>query len=161
MVRSYGAEKVFDYHSPTCASEIRQFTRNSLKHVLDCISEVKTMETCYAALGRTGGRYVALEPFSKRIMATRPTVKASWVFQPSLFGREVAWEEPYGCPASSEKQKFGQQLYQRAQLLIEQGHLRPHPLRLLEGGFQAIVTAIEVIQRKGVSGQKLVVCLDK
>lgn len=40
LVKSYGADAVFDYSDPeTCAKNIREYTNNSLKYAFDCISE--------------------------------------------------------------------------------------------------------------------------
>ncbi|KAH2462379.1 Trans-enoyl reductase fsl5 [Aspergillus fumigatus] len=54
LVKSYGATAAFDYRQKTCADDIRKYTRNSLKFVLDCISEPETMQFCYKCLGRLG-----------------------------------------------------------------------------------------------------------
>ncbi|KUI71840.1 Enoyl reductase LovC [Cytospora mali] len=67
---------------PTCAADIRAHTRNSLRLVLDCIMTTDTMRLCYAAMGRAGGRYVALEPYSEAVAATRAVVRPDWILDP-------------------------------------------------------------------------------
>ncbi|RYO84205.1 hypothetical protein DL766_004932 [Monosporascus sp. MC13-8B] len=52
LVLSFGVDKVFDYHSPTCAADIRACTRNKLVMTLDCITQADTTQLCYAAIGR-------------------------------------------------------------------------------------------------------------
>jgi len=54
---------MFDYKSPTCADDIAEYTSHELVYALDCISERASMELCYEALGRKGGKYIALNPF--------------------------------------------------------------------------------------------------
>lgn len=60
LVKSYGADIAFDYRLSTCAADIGAQTKNSLCYALDCISTSQSMDLCYAALGRAGGRYTAL-----------------------------------------------------------------------------------------------------
>jgi NADPH:quinone reductase-like Zn-dependent oxidoreductase len=56
LVRSYGADDIFDYHEATCGEDIRALTKNALEYALDCITEENTMKICYQALGRCGGK---------------------------------------------------------------------------------------------------------
>ncbi|KAE8163276.1 chaperonin 10-like protein [Aspergillus tamarii] len=88
LVRSYGADAVFDYNAPHCVTDIRASTKNGLKYVLDCVSEPETMAFCYQCLGRSGGKYTALEPYPA-FLHTRPTVKPDWVLGPTLLGKPV------------------------------------------------------------------------
>ncbi|KAL4884293.1 chaperonin 10-like protein [Aspergillus karnatakaensis] len=156
LVRGAGAEEVFDYRSPTCTADVRAYTRNSLRFVLDCVSETTAMEFSYACIGRAGGRYTALHPFSSRVAASRPTVKADWVFQPALFGRDVAWPAPFGRPGDPELRQFAKRFYRQAQELLEKGELRPHPISLSSHGFPGVLAAVDRLRQGGVSGIKLV-----
>jgi NADPH:quinone reductase-like Zn-dependent oxidoreductase len=47
LVKSYGAAKAFDYRSPDYIKDIKAYTKNELKFVLDCVPEPETMEFCY------------------------------------------------------------------------------------------------------------------
>ena len=49
MVKSFGAEHVFDYHSPNCAADIRACAKNSLKFIFGVITTSATIELCYSA----------------------------------------------------------------------------------------------------------------
>ncbi|KAJ8174025.1 hypothetical protein LV163_008389 [Aspergillus fumigatus] len=112
LVKSYGATAAFDYRQKTCADDIRKYTRNSLKFVLDCISEPETMQFCYKCLGRWvggggGGEYTALEPYPK-FLHTRPkTVVPDWVLGPTLLGKRLNWPEPFGGEGNEEYRRFG------------------------------------------------------
>ncbi len=76
-MRSYGADQVFDYNSPTCAS-----TRNNLKYAVDCIASDATLKICYSAIGRAGGQYIALNPFPEHLAATRKVIKPDSIRTP-------------------------------------------------------------------------------
>jgi NADPH:quinone reductase-like Zn-dependent oxidoreductase len=57
LVKDYGAEKVFDYHDPNSAEDIREFTKNAVWYAIDCYCEGLSMEFCFRAIGRTGGKW--------------------------------------------------------------------------------------------------------
>jgi NADPH:quinone reductase-like Zn-dependent oxidoreductase len=156
LVRRFGATDVFDYHSPTCIEDIRRHTRKSLKYVLDCVSEPETMEFCYKCLGRTGGKYTALEPYAE-FLHTRPrTVRPEWVLGPSVLGEAVGWPEPFTRESDQELRKFGLDWFKTVQELLNDGRITPHPVKLLEGGFDGVAEGLELLRQKQVSGQKLV-----
>jgi aspyridone synthetase trans-acting enoyl reductase len=98
LVMKYGARKVFDYASPTCAKDIRVYTKDRLDCVLDCIGSAITMGMCYQAMGSKGGRYTALEPYNDRIKATRPDIKADWILAWTVYGERVALDGVYERP---------------------------------------------------------------
>jgi NADPH:quinone reductase-like Zn-dependent oxidoreductase len=86
LIRRFGAEQVFDYRSPTCAADIRAYTKNELAYALDCITLAETTQLCYESLGRAGGRYVGLEPFRQAVADTRAlTVQPSWLMALTIF----------------------------------------------------------------------------
>ncbi|KAK7974523.1 hypothetical protein PG989_016371 [Apiospora arundinis] len=55
LALSYGAERTFDYHSPTCATEIREYTKCRLNRIVDIIADSNSISQCYNAMGRLGG----------------------------------------------------------------------------------------------------------
>ncbi|KAL8747962.1 MAG: hypothetical protein Q9190_000226 [Brigantiaea leucoxantha] len=155
LVTSYGADAVFDYRSPSCTADIKAHTKNSLKYVLDCISEPETMQFCYACIGRTGGRYTALEPYPS-FLHTRPTVKPDWVLGPRLLGKRIGWGPPFEQEGDAETREFGLRWFRDAQKLLDEGKIKLHPLRSMPGGFQGVLDGMELLRTKQVSGQKLV-----
>ncbi|KAF5004820.1 hypothetical protein FDECE_8697 [Fusarium decemcellulare] len=158
LVKSFGAEAVFDYRLDTCTDDIRKHTRNSLKYVLDCISEPETMQFCYKCIGRTGGKYTALEPFPQ-FLHTRPTVKPNWVLGPTLLGKRIGWGPPFERDGDPDVREFGIKWFATAQRLLDEGKLRTHPVKLMEGGFGGVLDGLEILRKKQVSGQKLVYLL--
>jgi NADPH:quinone reductase-like Zn-dependent oxidoreductase len=154
-VKSYGAEAVFDYRSPTCAAEIRAYTKNSLKYVLDCISEPETMQFCYACIGRAGGKYTSLEPYAE-FLHTRPTVKPDWVLGPMILGKPIGWRPPFKRNGDAEVREFAVKWFKTAQRLLDEGKLKMHPVRLMPGGFQGVLDGMDLLRNKQISGEKLV-----
>jgi NADPH:quinone reductase-like Zn-dependent oxidoreductase len=159
LARKYGADEVFDHSSPTCAADIREHTRNGLRFALDCITTPETTRLCYAALGRSGGRYVSLDPFSEAVAATRGVVKPDWVLGPELVGEDIAWPEPHGRKGNPEARVFCEAWTRTLQRLVDQGLVRTHPQLVRETGLQGALGGLDDIRAKKVSGQKLVYLL--
>lgn len=84
-------------------------------------------------------------------------VTTDWVVGPLIFGEGSTWPAPWGRPESEELRQFGVEVWQTAQKLVEDGKLRPHPLRILDGGLEAIISGMELVRKKQVSGEKIVV----
>ncbi|ORY67421.1 putative alcohol dehydrogenase [Pseudomassariella vexata] len=155
LVKSYGADEVFDYKTPTCAADIRSHTRNALGYAIDCFAEDSSMKFCYAAIGRAGGRYTALNPFSDRL-ATRKVIKPDWILATRIAGDGSAWPAPYGCDPEPRLKELAGPLFAKVQKLLDQGKIRAHPIKVEEGGFESVVGGVGVIRRGEVSGVKLV-----
>ncbi|KAL1966327.1 hypothetical protein VTN77DRAFT_4680 [Rasamsonia byssochlamydoides] len=156
LVKSYGAEQVFDYHSTTCADEIRKYTRNSLKYALDAITTPATMLLCCSALGRTGGKYTALE-LPPQIPGLRQSIKIDWVMGVTVFGKEIALGEGYYQSPNMEHYQFGLQWVKTIQGLIDKNALRSHPVRVCPGRFEGILQGLGLLKDGAVSAQKLFV----
>ncbi|KAL4876138.1 putative zinc-binding dehydrogenase family oxidoreductase [Aspergillus karnatakaensis] len=160
LVKSYGADTVFDYHSPTCGEEIRQHTNNDLEYVLDPIVEAPTQRICYRAIGRAGGRYIALEAWQP-MNHTRPSVEPAFIMGPAIIGSHSPLPNGYGFEADAEKRAFGIAFYAQIQKLLDERRLRAHPVRVIDGKWQGILEGLEMLKNKGVSGQRLVVLLSQ
>ncbi|KAG8157096.1 hypothetical protein KVR01_013086 [Diaporthe batatas] len=132
LVRSYGADAVFDYNSPTCGADIRAHTANALDYALDCITEESSMKICYQALGRCGGKYTALDPHPESKRKGDQRVK-----------------------------DFAKPFFETIQKLFDEGRLTPHPTKISPGGFEGLAgDGVTAIRKGQISGQKLVYRLD-
>ncbi|THC98753.1 hypothetical protein EYZ11_001732 [Aspergillus tanneri] len=156
LVKSYGAEAVYDYHSATCAQEIKEHTGNNLEFVLDPMTEAKTQRLCYQAIGRGGGRYIALEVWQP-MNHTRPTIDPTFIMRSSIIGSRIPLDNGYDSEANPEKRRFGIQYYRDVQKLFDARRLRPHPVKVIPGGWQGILDGLQLLKARAVSAQKLVV----
>lgn len=159
LARSFGADAVFDHTSPTCAADIRAYTRNGLRFALDCITTPETTRLCYAALGRAGGRYVALDPFSEAVAATRSIVRPDWVLGPELVGEDIAWPAPHGRKGNPEARVFCEAWTRTLQGLLDRGLIRTHPQLVRDTGLAGALGGLEELRAKKISGQKLIYVL--
>lgn len=159
LVKSYGADLVFDYNSQTCAKDIRTSTKNALRYVLDPFGEARTLRLCHEAIGRTGGRYCALEQYQENL-CSRKTVKHELVMGGAIAGRGVELSEPYGIPPRPEIGEWARPWYRSVQDLIDTEKLKPCPVKMLPGKFEGILEGLELMRKGRVSGTKLIVSLE-
>ncbi|EGY16759.1 TOXD protein [Verticillium dahliae VdLs.17] len=155
LVRSRGAETVFDYHSPTCAADIKSHTNNRLKYAVDCITSPSSVKICHEALGRMGGKYTAIERIPD-LPGLRSVVKREWVMGMTMVGRPIDLGKGYTFPVVPEHVKLGFEWRPVCQRLIDEGHLLPHPIRMLAGGWNSILKGLDDLKMQKVSGEKLV-----
>ncbi|KAF7714213.1 PKS_ER domain-containing protein [Penicillium ucsense] len=157
LVTRFGAEKAFDYHSPTCATDIRAYTGNQLAYAFDCISQVDTTTLCYAALGRAGGRYVALDPPRETVTQTRAaTVEPSWIMGLTLFGSKIALDGEYYRDARPQDRVFGAAAFRAVEDLLHRGLIQPHPVKIMPGGWEGVMRGVDIIRSQPPSGYKMV-----
>lgn len=159
LVKSYGADKVFDYKSPTCAEDIRAVTKNSMKFAFDCITTEASTKICYDAIGRVGGKYVALNPYSESA-TTRKVIRPDWILATIIIGEGSAWPEPYRREPDPEIRKVAKATYSSVQGLLDDGKLKAHPIEINDGGLPAVLKGVDVLRRGEISGKKLVYRLD-
>lgn len=124
------------------------------------MAETRTTQLCYAAMGRAGGRYCALEAYNEELCSKRKVVKPELVMGMSIFGKTVALDYGYERDADAESRVFGIRWCEEVQELLDSGQLKTHPVEAIEGRYQGILKGLEMLKHKQVSGQKLVVRLE-
>ncbi|POS79311.1 TOXD [Diaporthe helianthi] len=156
MVSSYGAEHTFDYNSASCAADIRAYTNNTLHNVLDTIVDARSILIANKAMGRSGGRYAGLEALPDDVRngtgSTRKTINWTYVMGTSMIGREEGLTGPYYSKPRPERRAFGKWWFRTVvQDLVDKGLLKPHPVKLMDGGLDAVPNGIRMLQDKALS----------
>ncbi|KAL9026856.1 MAG: hypothetical protein Q9180_007416, partial [Flavoplaca navasiana] len=157
-IRSRGASAVFDYTDLNIPSAIKKHTGGQLKYVVDCISDPQSVEACFGAMSRIGGRYVELELVPEEFLAKRRAVHARLVMAFEIL-KEVKLPGGYGTPANPEKGKLGIRFFGIFQHLLSENKLVAHPTQRLEGGLEAIGEDLQLLKSGYLSGKKLSVIL--
>ncbi|KAK8045670.1 alcohol dehydrogenase [Apiospora saccharicola] len=155
LVKSYGADQVYDYKASNCAQTIRQATGNTLEYIVDCYAEDSSMRFCYEAMGRAGGYYTALNPFNDAL-ATRKVITPDWILATRIAGDGSKWPAPYACEYEPRLAALAGPLFNKIQQLLDLGKLRPNRVWVQEGGLPGLLNGVGIIRRGEVSGQKLV-----
>ena len=159
LVRSRGAGAVFDYADPDTPAAIKKYTGGQLKHVLDCISDAQSVEACFGALARVGGRYVSLELVPDEMLAKRRAVRSRLVMAFEILGEAVKLPGDYGKPANSAKRELGKRFFAIFQRLLNEGKLVPHPTQRVDGGLEGIAGGLQLLKSGNLSGKKLTAIL--
>ncbi|OTA98396.1 hypothetical protein M426DRAFT_258962 [Hypoxylon sp. CI-4A] len=136
LAKRYGADSTLDYLAPGNPENIRHLTGNRLRYALDCVVDKDSVECCYAALGRSGGRYTCLELCPEELR-TRKAVKAEFIMVLDIFGKGVQLDRGYE----------------------REPNISPHPIEVMDGGFQGILDGLQRLRTGSISGKKLVVYL--
>lgn len=158
MVKEYGAVGTASYTSADCLETVQALANGlPIKYALDCITDAESTAFCYSALARVGARYACLEdcPESWR---PRRAVKYKAVMGFEALGFDVNLDHPvYARKANLELHGIALQWAQEIQALLDQGQIKTQPIREIDGHFEGVVKALEMLQRGDVKGEKLVV----
>lgn len=156
LVQSRGASKCFDYNSPGCAAQIKQYTHNRLAFALDCVTTASSMRLCYDAIGANGGKYVSLDPFNSRVQRSRPDVKAFFCYALTIFGIPIDLDGEFARDAKPEDRKLAEKFVKIAETLIARGKVKAHPGMIKAGGLGGIIDALDLLRKGKISGKKVV-----
>jgi NADPH:quinone reductase-like Zn-dependent oxidoreductase len=158
LALKYGAFGTAIYTSPNCVEMIKKIAGNKkIRKVLDCITSEESVAHCFAAMGRTGGRYVCLEGLEKSFQ-TRRAVQSKEIMGYEGLGVDV----DLGSTLYSRKANDGlfaitAQVAAEMQMIVDAGLVKPHPVKEITGDWDGIVNGLGMLQRGEVRGQKLVV----
>ena len=61
LLKSLGADAVFDYKDPEVVAKIKQATGDTVTKAVDAISELDTQKVCAAALAPSGGTIILVQ----------------------------------------------------------------------------------------------------
>lgn len=154
-VKALGAVEAWDYHSPSCAGDIRAFTKDRLAYALDCITDSGSMKICYAALGSAGGRYVGLDQFPIR-GHTRRNVRPDWILALTVTGKPIRWQKPYRRDAKPKDKMFAQRWAPIMQQLLDSGDIQTHPMETSDEGLEGVPEGADRVRKGLAGGRKLI-----
>jgi NADPH:quinone reductase-like Zn-dependent oxidoreductase len=151
LVRSLGADEVYDYKDANAAAEIRKATDNRLKLAFDCISVEASAAFCDNALSTEGGEYSALlnVKIERENVNDRFTLAYTTVGEAFLFG-----DIPF--PAIPENRAHAEKFIPIAESLLNQGKIKVHPPKVGPNGLQGVMEGLKLLKEDKVSGEKLV-----
>ncbi|KAH7129519.1 chaperonin 10-like protein [Dactylonectria estremocensis] len=151
LVKSLGADKVFDYRAADSAAEIRKYTNNNLKLVFDTISLEASAKFSDEALSTEGGEYSALLSIGieRANVNDRSTLAYTIVGEEFFFGKT-----PF--PAKPEDKEFAVTFWDLAIKLLGEGKVKVHKPSVQPGGLKGVLEGLQLMSEDKVSGEKLV-----
>lgn len=157
LVKSYGADAVFDYHDPDVATAItKQYPNISI--AVDCFSKGKSFAISDEVLRNSKGKLITLlQPPKPKY----PGVEHELILAYTLFGHPFQWLPPIGpkWPALPDDRKALARFFASLPQLVSDKKLRAPPIFLEEGGWNGILTGLDKLRAGKVSGGKIVVKL--
>ncbi|OOF93314.1 hypothetical protein ASPCADRAFT_398391 [Aspergillus carbonarius ITEM 5010] len=151
LVKSLGADVVFDYNAPNSAAEIRKYTGDKLKVVLDTISTEDSAKFCDEAISTEGGEYSAL----LAVGIERANVNDRWTLAYTSIGEDFMFG-PELWPAKPEDKAFQEVFWGIAEKLLAEGKIQVHRPCVRPDGLKGVVEGLELLKADKVSGEKLV-----
>ncbi|KAK5996244.1 Trans-enoyl reductase ACTTS2 [Cladobotryum mycophilum] len=152
LVRGMGADHVFDYNSPDCASNIKKATDDKLHLVFDAIGNEETAKLCCDAIRPEGGKYTSLNQLEKlprkdvENLGTMAYTAVGEAFE--LTGAKIL--------AKPEDLAFAKKFTKMAQDLLFKQRLKVHPPSVRSGGLRGVLDGLQEMRDGKVSGVKLV-----
>lgn len=151
LVKSLGADEVYDYKDANSAASIRKSTNNNLKLVMDCISLEASAAFCDNAISTEGGEYSAL----LSVKIERANVNDRFTLAYTTLGEAFNFGDiPF--PAKPEDREHAEKFIAIAQSLLEQGKIKVHPPKVGKDGLKGVLDGLQLLKADKVSGEKLV-----
>ncbi|RPD66616.1 GroES-like protein [Lentinus tigrinus ALCF2SS1-7] len=154
LVKSFGADAVFDYRDPEVVSKIKAATGDAVTKVFDAISEESTQRISAASVAPSGGKVVLLLR-SKPGVTDRTDVEFDETLIYTALGRAFAWPSKH-YPVSEEDRAHMVQFLKKVPGLVKEGSLKPLPVKLWEGGLSAVPDGLQYMREGKVTAEKIV-----
>lgn len=151
LVRSLGADEVYDYKDPQAAAQIRKDTDNKLKYVFDCISIESSAAFADNALSTEGGEYSAL----LNVKIARENVNDRFTLGYTTLGEAFKFGDiPF--PALPDHRAFAEKWISIAEVLLADKKIKVHPPKVGQDGLKGVIEGLKLLKEDKVSGEKLV-----
>ncbi|KAK5163348.1 uncharacterized protein LTR77_010721 [Saxophila tyrrhenica] len=154
LLKFLGADEVFDYKDPDCASKIRSWTNDKCTLALDCISEGSSPNICEEALSSQGGTITYLLK-SAMESNTRTDIELKHTSGYTAFG-EAFDKLGAHVPAKEGDLEHARMFWRLTQRLLQEGRLKPAPVRVGGEGLVGVFGGMQEMRDGRLSGEKLV-----
>lgn len=160
LVKSYGATAAYDYNAKDVVETIKR-DYPKITRAFDGISIPSSTKLCSQLVQPSGGKICVL--LDTRKAGKAPGVQIDWIMSYTMFGHAFAWLKPLGpllglsWPAVPEDREALARFYALLPQITDR--LKPIPTTPVEGGFEGLKVAMQMLEEKKVSGGKLTVKL--
>ncbi|KAI1816977.1 putative zinc-binding oxidoreductase ToxD [Poronia punctata] len=161
MVKSRGADEVFDYRAQGVGKQIREASKDSITKVFDTVNSTETAQICADAFADPSGEDDGKRTYCNLLgePCPRDDVESVFFLGYSQSGEFYIFEgEKYD--ARPEDQVFARKWFPLAEKLWAEGRLKTHPEEVGTKGLLGCLDGMDRMRRGQVSGVKLVYCVD-
>ena len=118
------------------------------------------MRFCYAAMGRAGGYYSALNPLNDNLAAKRKVIDPDWILATRIAGDPCAWPAPFKCEPEPRLRALCPLWFDRVQAMLDDRSIRAHPFKHEPNGLAGVIEGVGKVRRGEVSGAKLIYSME-
>ncbi|KAF2494505.1 alcohol dehydrogenase class-3 [Lophium mytilinum] len=160
-IKSLGASAVFDYHSSTCAEDIRAHTKDSLYYVFNCLPDDSAAKICTEALSshpRPDGSkpaYTGVSPRGVDAAIMRDDVQHSSILGYTAKGEAFTFAGNQ-IPAMPDHFEFMKPWLELGASLVADGTVKPHAHEVRPGGLEGVLKGLDELRGGKISAKKLV-----
>lgn len=157
-LKSLGADAVFDYSSPSCATDIKAYTGGQMTLAWDCQSSEESALLCAMALSDTQPCKIGtlMDVPGENIKKVNPMVEIQSSLYYTVFGEPFTFinEQP---PVVGDFE-FGKSFWELSKTLLENGKVKPVRItkNLGGSGLHGVLEGLRYLKEGKVSGGKLV-----
>lgn len=156
----YGAVGTSSYLPDKWFEEVKELAGGlSIKRALDCITTPESVSHCFQVLGRVRARYACLEDCPEA-WQDRSSVKVKVVMGFEGMGMDVDLNHPvYTRMKNPLLHSIRCEWVPEIQSMLDKGQLEPQKYKKVDGGFDGVITAMQMLHRGDTKGEKLVIQL--
>ncbi|KAI0707838.1 GroES-like protein [Earliella scabrosa] len=155
LVKDYGATEVINYKDAGVVQKVKEVTGDTIKNALDAISERETQPITVDSIAPSGGKVVVLLRPATDVIA-RKDVEVIHTLLYTALGRAFDFGPDTQYPASLEDKAQIVQFLKKLPQLVLEGAVKPLPVKLWEGGLEAIPDGLQYMREGKVSAEKIV-----
>ncbi|KAA1477028.1 GroES-like protein [Dentipellis sp. KUC8613] len=149
LVKSLGADEVFDYHDPEVGKKIKAATGGKLKHAVDNIFENGSPQIISDALSDEGGKIASLSPYE----SPRPGVTVLSTVAYHILGK--SFDFPFQYTEDPHLTQLGKNFAKLLEGILAKYDIKPNPLLVFPNGLASVADGFQFMIDGKVSGQKI------
>ncbi|KZV68026.1 GroES-like protein [Peniophora sp. CONT] len=148
LVKSYGADEVFDYRDNEVGEKIKAASDGEIQAAVDAISEHGSVKIIVSALSSDGGKISNILPYgedAEKVLGSRYTATFSHAC-------DLIVDRPDAPSRQDDAPKYAKLATQ----LLKSGKVKPTPIRVWEKGLEGVNEAWQYMIDGKISGEKII-----
>ncbi|KAI0636514.1 GroES-like protein [Trametes polyzona] len=155
LVKSLGADAVFDYRDPDVVMKIKDVTGDSIRSVLDAISSKDSQRLSAEVLAPGGGKVVLVQtPVPDATDRKDARIIPTIIY--TALGRAFDFGPGKHMPVSDEDRDHMVEFLKKVPQLVKDGAIKPPAIKYWDGGLAAIPDGLQYMREGKVSAEKIV-----
>ncbi|KAI0058897.1 GroES-like protein [Artomyces pyxidatus] len=150
LLRSYGADEVYDYNDPAVGQKIKTSTQGKLTHAMDTISEGNTGKIIADAFSDDGGLVGTALPYE----SIRADIRNHFTLVYHLLGKDFDFPFPYRV--NPDNYELSEKYAQLLSATVALGKFKPMPTLIMPKGLASVEEGFAYMKGGKVSAQKII-----